>query len=639
MSAKKASEHRPGRLRLHGPDAFQRLQARQRLLRPRVSPGARRRSAAGRPRGPRRSPSKWGYESIETDWRKLVERKDIDAIDICTPNNTHAEIAIAAAEAGKMILCEKPLSMNLVEGQKMVDAVEKAGVPNTVWYNYRRVPAVTLAKQLIDAGRLGKIFHYRANFLQDWTISADLPQGGTGLWRLDVAAAGSGVTGDLLAHCIDTALWLNGSIDSVSRHDRDVRQGAEAQPDRQGRAGGHRRRLRVPLPVRQRLARPLRVDPLRPRPQGALHLRGQRREGLAQVGPATTCTGSSTSTTATTSIVRGWRSIHVTDGDHPYMKNWWVPGLQIGYEHTFVHQVADFLDEPGQGPADGPDLPRRPGDAGRLRRRARLGRAQQVGVGRAGLDRHLDPQTPILERNDPCKTGMNLLLWTTHVTEQHDAILDQIKELGFDAVEVPIFDTADLAPFERLGKRIKSLGLGATAVTVMGAETNPISPDPKIRDAAVAHLDRVMECGQAFGCEILCGPIHSAIGVFSGEGPTEDEFKYGVETLQRAAEKAQARGIKIAVEYLNRFEIYFLTTAAQTARFVRAVDHPYCKMMYDSFHAHIEEKDQAQAIASCAAETIHVHVSENDRGIPGTGQVHWDGFFQRARSRAGTTAI
>ena len=161
----------------------------------------------------------------------------------------------------------------------------------------------------------------------------------------------------------------------------------------------------------------------------------------------------------------------------------------------------------------------------------------------------------------------------------------------------------------------------------MGPETNPISPDPKIRAAAVAHLDRVLECGQAFGCEILCGPTHSAIGVFSGEGPTEKEFKYGVETLRRAAEKAQARGIKIAIEYLNRFEIYFLTTAVQTSRFVQAVDHPYCKMMYDSFHAHIEEKSQSQAIAACAAETIHVHVSENDRGVPGTGQVDWDGFF------------
>ncbi len=225
------------------------------------------------------------------------------------------------------------------------------------------------------------------------------------------------------------------------------------------------------------------------------------------------------------------------------------------------------------------------------------------------------------------RIGMNLLLWTSHVTEQHDAILDQIKEIGFDAVEVPIFDTSDLAPFERLGKRLKSLGLGATAVTVMTAETNPISPDPKIREAAIAHLDRVMECGQAFGCEILCGPVHSAIGVFSNEAPTEDEFKYGVDTLQRAAEKAQARNIRMAIEYLNRFEIYFLTTAVQASRFVRAVNHPNCKMMYDSFHAHIEEKSQATAIASCASETIHVHVSENDRGIPGTGQIHWDEYF------------
>src|SRR6188474_307719 len=158
----------------------------------------------------------WGYESFETDWRALVERKDIDLIDIASPNDTHQEIAIAAAKAGKMVMCEKPLGRNAVEAEAMVDAVEKAGVPNSVWYNYRRVPAVTLAKQLIDEGRLGRIFHYRAKFLQDWTISADLPQGGAGLWRLDVKVAGSGVTGDLLAHCIDTALWLNGTIDTVT---------------------------------------------------------------------------------------------------------------------------------------------------------------------------------------------------------------------------------------------------------------------------------------------------------------------------------------------------------------------------------------------------------------------------------------
>jgi D-psicose/D-tagatose/L-ribulose 3-epimerase len=225
------------------------------------------------------------------------------------------------------------------------------------------------------------------------------------------------------------------------------------------------------------------------------------------------------------------------------------------------------------------------------------------------------------------KTGMNLLLWTDHVTAEHDGLLDQIKGLGFDSVEIPIFNTSDVAAYERLGKRLKSLGLGATGVTVMGVDSNPISPDPSIRKAAVAHIDAVLACGQAFGCEILCGPTHSAIGVFTGQGPTQEEFKAGVGTLRQAAEKAQARGIKVAVEYLNRFENYFLTTAAQTVRFVREVNHPSLRMMYDSFHAHIEEKDQAKAIASCAAETIHIHVSENDRGVPGTGQVDWDGYW------------
>jgi len=230
------------------------------------------------------------------------------------------------------------------------------------------------------------------------------------------------------------------------------------------------------------------------------------------------------------------------------------------------------------------------------------------------------------------KTGMNLLLWTDHVTAEQDRTLEMIKDVGFDAVEVPIFKTDDLAPYQRLGDRLRSLGLGATAVTVMGGpEINPISPDPKVRAAAVAYLDRVLECGQQFGCEILCGPLHSTIGLFSGTGPTEREFEHGVETMQKVAEKAEARGIRLAVEYLNRFECYFLTTAAQTEKFVRAVNHPHFRMMFDSFHANIEEKDQAAAIRSSAEETIHVHVSENDRGTPGTGQVAWDSFFDGLR--------
>jgi predicted dehydrogenase len=295
----------------------------------------------------------WGYESVETDWRKLIDRKDIDAIDICTPNNTHAEIAIAAARKGKMVLCEKPLSMNLVEGQKMVDAIEKAGVPNTVWYNYRRVPAVTLAKKLIDEGKLGKIFHYRANFLQDWTISADLPQGGAGLWRLDVAAAGSGVTGDLLAHCIDTALWLNGSIDSVC-----------AMTETFVKERKHNLTGKVePVEIDDACAFLCRFG------NGSLGLFESTRYARGHKALYTfEINGEKASIKwdledlhrleyfdhSDESIVRGWRDVHVSDGDQPYMKNWWVPGLVIGYEHTFVHQVADFLHDLGKGQPTAP---------------------------------------------------------------------------------------------------------------------------------------------------------------------------------------------------------------------------------------------------------------------------------------------
>src|SRR5262249_54493900 len=154
----------------------------------------------------------WGYESVEADWRKLVERKDIDLIDIASPNDTHAEIAIAAARAGKMVMCEKPLGRNAAEAKAMVEAVEAAKVANMVWYNYRRAPAVMLLKNLIDEGRFGQIFHYRAKFLQDWTISKDLPQGGEGLWRLDVADEGSGVAGGHLVPNNGPARWVDGPI-------------------------------------------------------------------------------------------------------------------------------------------------------------------------------------------------------------------------------------------------------------------------------------------------------------------------------------------------------------------------------------------------------------------------------------------
>jgi predicted dehydrogenase len=286
---------------------------------------------------------KWGYESVETDWRKLVERDDIDLIDIATPNNTHAEIAIAAAKAGKMILCEKPLSMDGKQGEQMVKAIAKAKVPNMVWYNYRRVPAVTLAKQLIDEGRLGKIFHYRAKFLQDWTISKDLPQGGAGLWRLDVKAAGSGVTGDLLAHCIDTAIWLNGSIGSVTAMTETfIKQRKHTLTGKVEKVG-----------IDDACAFLARFS------NGSLATFESTRYARGHKALYTFEINGENASIAwdlhdlhrlqyfdhrDESKLRGWRSIHITDSDHPYMKHWWVPGLQIGYEHTFIHQVADFLE-------------------------------------------------------------------------------------------------------------------------------------------------------------------------------------------------------------------------------------------------------------------------------------------------------
>jgi predicted dehydrogenase len=286
--------------------------------------------------------AKWGYESIETDWRSLVAREDIDLVDICAPNDVHLEIAAAAAKAGKMILCEKPIARDGKEGAKMVAAVEKAGVPNMVWYNYRRIPAVTLAKQLIEAGKLGRIFHYRAKFLQDWTISPELPQGGAGLWRLDAKVAGSGVTGDLLAHCIDTALWLNGSMSKVT-----------AMTETFIKQRPHNLTGKVEkVAIDDACAFLARFQ------NGSLATFESTRYARGHKALYTFEINGEHASIAwdlhdlhrlqyfdhrDESRVRGWRSIHVTDSDHPYMNRWWVPGLAIGYEHSFVHQLADFL--------------------------------------------------------------------------------------------------------------------------------------------------------------------------------------------------------------------------------------------------------------------------------------------------------
>lgn len=287
---------------------------------------------------------RWGWESTETDWRKLIERKDIDVIDIGSPNNTHNEIAIAAAQAGKMVLCEKPLAMNAQEGEAMTEAIEKAGVPNMVWFNYRRVPAIALAKALVDEGRIGRVFHYRAKYLQDWTISPDLPQGGAGLWRLDADVAGSGVTGDLLAHSIDTAIWLIGGVDKVT---------AMTETFIKERAMQNDPGTRKPVRIDDACAFLARFD------NGALatfestrYARGRKNQNTFEVNGELGSIYFDLEDAhqlqyfdhRDDSHARGWKTILVTDGDHPYMKHWWVPGCVIGYEHTFINALADFLE-------------------------------------------------------------------------------------------------------------------------------------------------------------------------------------------------------------------------------------------------------------------------------------------------------
>jgi predicted dehydrogenase len=284
----------------------------------------------------------WGYESHETDWRKLVARSDIDLIDIASPNDTHMEIAMAAAASGKMVMCEKPLGRSAAESRKMVAAVEKAKVPNMVWYNYRRVPAITLAKQFIDEGKLGRIFHYRAKFLQDWTISKDLPQGGQGLWRLDVGVAGSGVTGDLLAHCIDTAMWLNGGIAKVSgMTETFIKERHHNLTGKTEKVGIDDASLFLARFDNGSLAS---FEATRyARGHKALYTLEINGENASIAWDLHDLHRLQYFDHGDEGRTRGWRSIHVTDGDHPYMDKWWVPGLQIGYEHTFIHQVADFL--------------------------------------------------------------------------------------------------------------------------------------------------------------------------------------------------------------------------------------------------------------------------------------------------------
>lgn len=227
--------------------------------------------------------------------------------------------------------------------------------------------------------------------------------------------------------------------------------------------------------------------------------------------------------------------------------------------------------------------------------------------------------------------GINLLLWTDTLTDAMLPLLDEMKQIGYDTVEIPCFDLDNLDNYAKWGKRFDALGLARTGTAVRGPDQNPISPDPAIRRKGIDANKRNLDCCAAAGCSVMAGPFHSALGCFSGKGPTADEWKWGVEAMREVAEHAEKVGVTLGVEYLNRFECYFLNTAADGARFCRDVGHPRCKMMYDTFHAHIEEKNVANAIRSLKDCISHVHISENDRSTPGTGNVRWAENFDALR--------
>ncbi|MBQ9373046.1 MAG: Gfo/Idh/MocA family oxidoreductase [Thermoguttaceae bacterium] len=297
----------------------------------------------------------WGYEKCETDWRKIVDDDEIDLIDVVTPNFLHKDMVVAAAKAGKMIICEKPLAMNYEEALEMEEAVKAAGVPSVVSFCYRRNPSVALFKQLIDENRIGRPFHYRATYNQDYTISKKVPVGGASLWRLDANVAGSGVTGDLLAHSIDCAEWLNGPIARVCAHTEIFIK------ERQNAVTGEATPITIDdacmfmaifangslgLFESSRYARGRKnFNTMEMNGEnGACYFNLEEPEYLQFFRYSDPDTGKKIEDHLT-----GWQRILVTNSEHPYMNHYWVPGTVIGYEHYFINQLADFLLETSGG--------------------------------------------------------------------------------------------------------------------------------------------------------------------------------------------------------------------------------------------------------------------------------------------------
>jgi predicted dehydrogenase len=297
-----------------------------------------------------RMAQRWGWERAVTDWRAVVDDPEVDIVDICSPNNTHREIALAALAAGKMVACEKPLAMNGAEAREMAAAARASKKTNTVWFNYRRVPAIAFARQLIDEGRIGRVYHFRALYLQDWTLDPSVPL----LWRMDKDVAGSGVTGDLHSHIVDLSNFLAGEITSVAGasriflNERERPEGGRADVEIEDAsvfvcryangALGHFEATR--FANGRKNANTFEVNG----ELGSLYFNLEDMTRLWYFD------------SRDPKQVQGWRELRVWEESHPYMKHWWVPGCSIGYEHTFTNQAADLLNAIATGTPMQPDF-------------------------------------------------------------------------------------------------------------------------------------------------------------------------------------------------------------------------------------------------------------------------------------------
>jgi predicted dehydrogenase len=269
---------------------------------------------------------RWGWQEVETDWQSVVNRQDVDVVDIGAPNHLHAPIAIAAARAGKIVLCEKPLAMNLAEAERMAEAARK--VPTMVWFNYRRVPAIALAKQLVDQGKIGTPYHYRATYLQSWGGDPDR----AGVWRFRKAEAGSGVMGDLLSHSLDLALLLNGKIAEVSSllqtfvPNREVDDAVVLVGRFANGSIGTFEATRFATGCRNRNSFEIHGS------DGAIRFNLEDLNRLEVFERSDVLE------------VQGNHNVLVTGPGHPYVSRFWPPGHIVGYEHTFIATLSDFLE-------------------------------------------------------------------------------------------------------------------------------------------------------------------------------------------------------------------------------------------------------------------------------------------------------